>query len=377
MTPLQAGLAKLRRTGALISEATDSSPKSGVWSTHVTRAAVVANTLLSVGMIGLLALAWWAAGRPDFLAGVLIALVCMRVISLMGQAVAVTLDKHPDRPPSNQLFLAWVALTALSGLPLGHLVIFLASLVQPLTINPVVKTFLPEFVLALLVAIRYWRLVIVRLWFERLATEKLRREAAEQGRALAETRLHMLEAQIEPQFLFNTLASVQQMVRKDSVQADQLLVQLVSYLRQAIPDVRGSASTLGREMELVRTYLAIVATRMGARLAVTVACDPALEKVPFPSLIIHTLVENAVRQAIEPKPGMVAITVHARLVQQEIEIRIEDSGVGLGASGAVGHGMGLRNVRDRLALAYQGAARLDIVDREGGGVCVTIRIPAP
>jgi len=300
----------------------------------------------------------------------------MRVISLMGQAVAVTLDKHPDRPPSNQLFLAWVALTALSGLPLGHLVILLASLVQPLTINPVVKTFFPEFVLALLVAIRYWRLVIVRLWFERLATEKLRREAAEQGRALAETRLHMLEAQIEPQFLFNTLASVQQLVRKDSVQADRLLVQLVSYLRQAIPDVRGSASTLGREMELVRTYLAIVATRIGARLAVTVACDPALEKVPFPWLIIHTLVDNAVRHGIEPKPGMVAITVHARLEQQEIEISIEDSGVGLGASSAVDQGMGLRNVRDRLALAYQGAARLDILDREGGGVCVTIRIPA-
>ena len=367
--------AKLRRVSHLLGEASDVSPKSGVWTTHVTREAIVANTVLGLVVIGVLALAWWATGRPAFLTGMLIALVCVRVISLTGQAVAVMLDRHPDRPPSNRVFLMWAALTALFGLPLGHLVVVLAALVQPLTLHPLLENFFPEMVLAFAVAVRYWRLVLVRLWFERLATEKLKRQAAEQGQALAETRLHMLEAQIEPHFLFTTLANVQQLVRQDCAKADQLLMQLVSYLRQAIPDVRGSASTLGREFELVRTYLAIETARIGERLAVTVACDPALEQVPFPSLIIHTLVENAIRHGVERKTGPVGIAVRARPGQQGIEISIEDSGVGLGET--IGAGMGLRNVRERLALAYQGAARLEMSGREGGGACATICIPGP
>lgn len=367
----------LRRAWQLFSEASDSSPKSGVWTTHVTREAIVVNALLNLAFIGVLALVWWATGRPAFLTGLLIALVCMRVISLTGQAVALALDRDPERPPSNRMFLTWAALTAVCGLPLGHLVVALAALVQPLTLHPFLKTFFPEMVLAFVVAVRYWRLVLVRLWFERLATEKLKRQAAEQGQALAETRLHMLEAQIEPQFLFTTLANVQQLVREDSAKADQLLMQLVSYLRQTIPDVRGSASTLGRECELVRTYLAIEAARFGGRLAVSVACDPALEQVPFPSQIIHTLAENAVRHGVEPKRGAVAITVRARQAPHEIRVSVEDDGAGLGPELAVDAGAGLRNVRDRLALAYQGAARLDIIGRQGGGVCAMMTISAP
>ena len=369
--------ARLRRVSHLLGEASDSSPRSGVWTTHVTREAIVANTVLGLVIIGGLALVWWATGRPAFPTGMLIALVCMRVIALTGQAVAVMLDRHPDRPPSNRVFLIWTALTAVIGLPLAHLVVVLAALVQPLTLHPLLEKFFPEMVLAFVVAVRYWRLVLVRLWFERIATEKLKRQAAEQGQALAETRLHMLEAQIEPHFLFTTLANVQQLVRQDSAKADQLLMQLVSYLRQAIPDVRGSASTLGREFDLVRTYLAIETARIGERLSVTVACDPALEQVPFPSLIIHSLVENAIRHGIEPKRGPVGITVCAEQEQHGIRISVEDNGAGLGPGGAVDAGVGLRNVRERLALSYQGAARLDVTSREGGGVCATMIISSP
>jgi LytS/YehU family sensor histidine kinase len=186
----------------------------------------------------------------------------------------------------------------------------------------------------------------------------------------------MLEAQIEPQFLFNTLANVQQLVRTDTTRADRLLVQLVSYLRQAIPDVRGSASTLGREFELARTYLDIVQVRIGERLTVSVACEPALAQTPFPSLVVHTLLENAVRHGIDNRPGPVSIAVRARLVKSHIEIQVEDNGAGFGAGPAVGPGLGLRNVRDRLELAYHGQAQLDVTERDSGGVCATVRIPA-
>jgi hypothetical protein len=354
MTTLQAWL---RRAGALIAQGSDNAPGSGVWTTHVTREAIVAKAWLSAAVIGALALAWLAAGRHSLLWLMLTLLVCARAIALTGHALAVALDRHPERPPSNALFLAWAGLTALIGLPLGHLVLAIAPRVQPLALTPFFRQYFPELIMALVIGVRYWRLVIVRLWFERLATEKLRREAAEQGRALAEARLHMLEAHVEPQFLFDTLSGVQQLVRSDAAQADVLLVQLVSYLRQAIPDVRGTASTLGREFALIRTYLDIVRLRGGGRLQVTLACDDALAQVAFPPLIIHTLVEHAV------KAGAGAIAVLARREPPGIRLSVEGCGAG----------QALDNVRERLALAYQDAARLDL-DATGG---VIIRLPLP
>jgi LytS/YehU family sensor histidine kinase len=186
----------------------------------------------------------------------------------------------------------------------------------------------------------------------------------------------MLQAQIEPHFLFNTLASVQHLVRKDPAQADFLLAELISYLRQAIPEVRGAASTLGREFDSIRTYLNIVSVRMGGRLAVTVHCDPALTEVTLPSLLVHTLVENAIRHGVEMKTGPVSISVLAtRAAQDTIDISVADDGVGLGVGPAVSGGVGLRNVRDRLSLAFDERARLKIGDAPGGGVLATITIP--
>ncbi len=375
MKTLQAGLARLKRAGDLLSESTDISPKSGVWITHITRQAIAANIMLTVLLISCVALVWWASGRPPILWVALTLLVCAKAISLCGQAVALTLDTHPDRPPSSAVFLAWAALTALLGLPLGHWLLYLAPQVQPLALIPFFKRYFPECFLAAIIAVRYGRLVIVRLWFERLAAEKLKRQAAEQGRALAETRLHMLESRIEPQFLFNTLAGVQDLVRKDAAQADFLLVQLISYLRMAMPDVAGKASTLGREFDLVRTYLAIVQVRVGARLAVTADCDPALEQVAFPSLLLHALVENAVKHGVETTLGPVSIAIRARASSGALDISVADSGAGVAA--ALNQGDALRNIRERLALAYQGAARLGIADVAGGGVCVTVHLPPP
>lgn len=379
MKLLTTGWRGLRHAGSLIYQGNDLSVQSGVWVTRISREAVVVQFLLIAVMAFANLLIWWSSGRADkpWIATALT--FCMLPVALASTLVARALDKHPDRPPSTKVFAAWAALTALLGLPLGHLVLFLAQLIQPISPITPFRRFFPEFGVAVLVAMSYWRLVIIRLWYERLATEELKRHTAEQGQALAEARLNMLQAQIEPHFLFNTLASVQHLVRNDPKQADFLLAQLISYLRQAIPDLRGTASTLEREFQSVQTYLDIVRVRMGARLEVLVECAPKLAQVAFPSLIIHTLVENAIKHGIEMKTGPVSITVQAREIvngaQPEIAISVTDSGVGLGAADAVSGGLGLRNIRDRLALAYEGRARLEIGDAPGGGVRATVSIP--
>ena len=372
MNTLKAGWARFQHARELVSEGTDLSPKSGVWHTHVTRAAFAASALTSASGLAVTVFIWWLLDRPAHLWVLITFVLCVIALSSVGKLIAVALDTDPGRPPTNQVFAAWAGLTALLGLPVAHLVLHAAPLIQPLPHTPFLGKYLPELLIAALIGFSYWRLVIVRLWFERLASETLKRQAAEQGRALAETRLNLLEAQIEPHFLFNTLASVQHLVRNDAAKADLLLVQLVSYLRQAIPDVRGAASTLGRECELVRTYLEIVQMRMGGRLEVDVQCAPALADAAFPSLVIHTLVENAIKHGVERQAGPGRIAVRARQAGPCIEVSVEDNGAGRGAAA---EGVGLGNIRDRLALAYGGAARLDIADAPGGGVHATVSIP--
>ncbi len=369
----------VRRAGQLVYQGNDMSLNTGVWVTRISREAVVAQIVFSILVFGVNVLLWWSGGRGPKQWANLSMLTCAVVVGLLSTALAHALDKDPDRPPSLSTFLKWAGLTTLFGLPLGHLIFYVAAKVAPMPATWTMLGYFPEIMVAAVIGFSYWRLVIIQLWYERLATEALKRHTAEQGQALAETRLLMLQAQIEPHFLFNTLASVQHLVRKDPEQADFLLAQLISYLRQAIPDVRGAASDLGREFASVQTYLDIVRVRMGGRLTVRVACEAALEAVPFPALVIHTLVENAIKHGVEMKTGPVSISVLARDTLRHgmrvIDVSVEDDGVGLGETFGMGNGVGLRNIRDRLTLAYHGRARLDIADAPGGGVCATVTIP--
>ncbi len=365
--------------GRLLYQGNDMSPHTGVWVTRISRGAVITQFLFMAVALGVNFLLWFYGERSDRQWAGTVLIFCAMPVAFVSTSLAHLLDKQPDRPPSSRVFLLWAGLTALIGLPLGHLVVYVCLQVQPIVKLSTLLRYFPELMLVFIIGFSYWRLVIIRLWYERLATEELKRHTAEQGQALAETRLHMLQAQIEPHFLFNTLTSVQHLVRTDPQQADFLLTQLISYLRQAIPDVRGTASTLGRELASVQTYLDIVRVRMGGRLSVDVQCDPALAGLPFPALIIHTLVENAIKHGVEMKTGPVAIAVTARLTMHRggpgVDVSVHDNGVGLGAPAAVSGGVGLRNIRDRLALAYDGAARLDIADAPGGGVLATVSIP--
>ena len=240
-------------------------------------------------------------------------------------------------------------------------------------------SFIPEFFWAGIIALGLLQFLFRHRWQRRLDEEKLKREAAEQGQALAQAQLKLLQAQIEPHFLFNTLASVQHLVRKDPPRADFLLSQLIRYLREAMPDIRGMGSTLGREFGLVEAYLNIVRIRLDGRLEVKVSIPPELAEVSFPVLIVQTLVENAIKHGIEPKPGPVHIYVTASEATVEgkkfIDVCVSDDGVGFGVAETMGTGVGLRNIRERLAGLYGSSARLSITEVKPSGVCATVRIP--
>ncbi|MEG0040585.1 MAG: histidine kinase [Massilia sp.] len=216
----------------------------------------------------------------------------------------------------------------------------------------------------------------------RLDHARTRAELAERDRLLLQAEMALLRAQIEPHFLWNTLAHVQYLARKEPEAAAAMTGNLITYLRAAVPGARGDASTLGSEMASVRAYLAIMQIRMGARLHAEVGFPEHLADLPFAPLILQTLVENAIKHGVEPKPGPVAVMVSAEYDPDHgrcLLLRVGDTGAGLADSGALastasGTGLGLASVRERLHGLYGERASLRLAARPGGGVDATLAI---
>jgi hypothetical protein len=192
-----------------------------------------------------------------------------------------------------------------------------------------------------------------------------------------DVKLGLLQAQVEPHFLFNTLASVHALIASDPPAAQRLVDSLVGYLRATIPRLRGDAArldaTLGQQLEICASYLAVMQTRMGGRLAVHVDVPEALHAAVFPPLLLMTLVENSVKHGIEPKPGPGAITVRARATADALELEVKDDGAGLRA--VSGGGLGLANLRAQLLARYGERAAFALTGGVDGGAAATVRIP--
>lgn len=209
---------------------------------------------------------------------------------------------------------------------------------------------------------------------------------------LAVAKLRLLHAQVEPHFLYNTLGSAKYLVRSDPVRAEAIIDNLILYLRHSLPSVEDALSTLGAEVERARAYLDIMRIRMGDRLAISIHVPEPLLATPFPTMMLQTLVENAIKHGLEPKPGGGMIWVLAVDKGDHVSVTVADDGIGLAslASGAdttpstagqpgrpagdVG-GVGLRNVHERLRLAYGKAASLDLAANFPAGAAATITLP--
>ena len=231
-------------------------------------------------------------------------------------------------------------------------------------------------------------LLITLLFFvkfrEARATAALHRAEAERNllaRQAVEAELKLMQAQVEPHFLFNTLASVQYLTETDPPEANRLLGHLVAYLRAALPQLRAHSSTLGREFELAKAYLAILQMRMGRRLTFSVELASDLASHPFPPNMLISLVENAIKHGVEPAVDGGTVGIDARRDGDRIVLTVTDSGRGLAASGAAsadtaGDGVGLSNVRERLAALFGPRARFTIEEVQPRGTRAIITIPS-
>ena len=200
-------------------------------------------------------------------------------------------------------------------------------------------------------------------------------ERSQLERNALETRLRLLQAQVEPHFLFNTLANVQELVDARSPQAAHVLASLIAYLRAAVPRIHEPATTLGQELELVRAYLELMRMRMPDRLEFALHVDSQANAVECPPMTVLTLVENAVRHGIDPSEEGGRVDVQARLSDGRCLISVTDTGLGLATAGN-GLGTGLSTLRERLQLAFGSAAQLRVTEIEPHGVCATLDIPA-
>lgn len=191
-------------------------------------------------------------------------------------------------------------------------------------------------------------------------------------RRVLEAQLKLMQAQIEPHFLFNTLANVQHLMEADPPLASKTLESLITYLRAALPQMREDGTTLGREADLVRAYLDIQRLRMGGRLRFSVDVPAALRLRSFPPMMLMTLVENAVKHGIDPLQQGGEIHVAASAIDGGFEVCVADTGNGLTQAG--GAGIGLQNIRERLSALFGKRAKLIFEENTPRGLLARIKL---
>lgn len=211
---------------------------------------------------------------------------------------------------------------------------------------------------------------VARVREQRAEHERRLRAEAQLDRA----RLALLQAQLEPHFIYNTLAHVQLLIRSDAAAADRMTGDLIKFLRAARADAAGE-TTLARELQRVEAYLAIMRIRMGRRLDVSIRLAPEAAAARIPALLVHTLVENAIKHGIERRPGSGHIRIEAGpAAPGRIRLQVADDGAGL-RDDASGAGMGLANLCERLDVAYHGEATFALAPNAPSGVVASVEIP--
>lgn len=331
------------------------------------RAACAALAVISVGPV-LASLARQAGLRPCAERVAVVAAILMGV--LLSWSLRVSVESYHDHLMGMAITSAQRWIQVFSGRwPMQAVIENLTDLIAALTVHAVgngalaLRSYFDE--------PRRWRAYAARRELDALRQQKL----------AAEARLSVLQAQVEPHFLFNTLAAVSAEIQTDPQRAKALVQALAQYLRSTLPRLRhqgpAPASTLAEQFELCRRYLAIMALRLGPRFSMAVELSEELGRLPFPPLLLFCLVENAVTHGVEPKAGAARIALSARLNdtagQPLLEVRVEDDGMGL-REGLV-EGTGIANVRSQLATLYGPAARVDIESPAGRGVRAMIGIP--
>ncbi len=206
----------------------------------------------------------------------------------------------------------------------------------------------------------------------RIAVAESERHRLEKN--ILEARLQLMQAQVEPHFLFNTLANVQHLVETNPQSASRMLESLIQYLRAALPQMRESSTTLGREVDMARAFLEIHRVRMGSRLDFAIEVSEGLRSRPFPPMMLISLVENAIKHGVDPCCDAGRIVISAVEGAGRLRVSVADTGEGI--TPKKGGGVGLTNIRERLKALYGAAARLTMEENAPRGVVASIEVPA-
>jgi sensor histidine kinase YesM len=289
--------------------------------------------------------------------------------SIFGANMAVVpLFRRTKRPAAQiAIIIAAVLVGAIAGTILGSSAIGMRP-------SALFGERFPFFTQVVLLGILFGVLVsYVFISLERISEERLQRIETE--KAAMEAELRLVQSQMEPHFLFNTLANVRSLIDSDPRRAGEMLETFVAFLRTSLRTGRERTVPLSQELDVVKSYLDLFSMRMGTRLRYRIDLPEALRNVRIPPLLIQPLVENAVKHGLEPSIDGGEVTITAERIDNRIRIKVADNGVGIGET-AGGSGIGLENVRRRLAIMYGDAGRLVIEENSPRGVKAIIEIPA-
>ncbi|MBJ7310451.1 sensor histidine kinase [Rugamonas sp. CCM 8940] len=272
-------------------------------------------------------------------------------------------------------YIALISCCVVVGVSLGLALLRGKSPLRYLLDSSMMSATLP---FAIFVAL-FMALVVV-LGERRIVTETLAARQAEQiaatGRLLAEARLRALQAQIEPHFLYNTLANVVSLIEVKPALARRMLERFIDYLRASLAASRAEQATLGAEADMVAAYLDVLAVRMGERLRYRIDIADELRQTPLAPMLLQPLVENAIAHGLEPKVEGGEVLLSARLADGKLCLQVSDTGAGLGApSSKPGGGVGLSNIRARLASLYGDGAQVQLLENQPCGLTVRLLLP--
>jgi len=202
-------------------------------------------------------------------------------------------------------------------------------------------------------------------------------ERASMQRQLSEAKMQMMQAQVEPHFLFNTLASVEHLIQTDPPRAAKMQRSLIQYLRAVLPQMRDNAliTNLGREADMVQAYLNLLKMRMEERLMVDFQIPDGLRSAAFPPMMLQSMVENAIKHGLEVKPEGGTLRIVADVAHSKLRVTVTDDGLGFGAVPSDGTGLGLPTIRERLKLLHGDQGSLTITPNQPSGVCAVIEVP--
>jgi len=298
-------------------------------------------------------------------------LLLMAVPMLIGVTATANLGPRRGLPRFASLVVAVLA-SSLSGLLL-RMVVGNRLLLDGAPPLHIILTYLwPRYALLcgmMTIAAEFYRREIASV--EAMQRAELEKAALE--REMAEARLQGLQAQIEPHFLFNTLANVRRLYDKSHRAGAAMLDNLMRYLEVALPRMRENTTTLERDSELIEAFLRVQQVRMGPRLAFSVDIPAALRAYPVPPMMLLTLVENAIKHGLNPSLSGGLVRVSARREGERLILSVADTGVGFSPGSGVG--TGLANIRARLAAQFDDRADLALANNELGGVTATLTLP--